>query len=524
MKIKKRYFDLFENKSIKSKLINIVLLGTGVTLFLAYISIVIYTIFTFENDLENQLSSIADIIGNNSKAAIVFEDSDAGIEILSALSNDKKIVSATIYDAKGEVFASYSSLNNAVSNTKVLNLRDPGFSKDNKNIYLLKPIYLKNKRIGSLAITADKKAMYNKLYNFAGILLLILLISIIPTMFIFNRLQKIISKPVENLTKVANYVSKNKDYTARANKTSGDELAILVDRFNEMLDQIQERDSKLKREVDVRKRAELNEKISKDRYQTLFDQSPAGVYIFNKDLDIIQCNKKMAEIVSTSINKVTGLNIYKLKDTKFLDDHLRVFDGISSNVENFYDTTGNNNQLWLSIKFSPIYDNENNIINGMAVVEDITTRKNNEELLKSSLNEKEILLKEIHHRVKNNLQIISSILNLQSESIEDKYALELFNESQARINSMALIHERLYRSSQFEYVDFSSYLRDLTNYLISSHQTSLHNIDVNMDIKDVNLNIDTAVPCGLIINELIINSIKHAFPKEKIRGNKYYNE
>ena len=504
-------FSFFEKKSIKTKLIGITLIATGVALTLTYLSIILYTLFTFQKNIESQLSSISDIIGNNSTAAIEFDDPIAANEILSALRKDSRIVSGAIYKNNGEIFSRYVSEDgiNIYQNIKV---EKTGFTTDKKYIHLLKPIVLKDKKIGYLSITADNREIYSKIYSFAGILLLILLISIIPTILLFKKLQETISKPIENLKQTANYVSVNKDYSARADKISQDELGTLVDRFNEMLEQIQQRETQLKIEVEDRKKAELSEKISKDRYQTLFDQSPAGVYIFNKNLKIVQCNKKMADILNTTIDQIVDLNIVDLNDTKFLDSHVDVFKGISNYQEDLYDAKTSNAKLWLAIRFSPIYDNENNIINGMAVVEDITERKNNEELLKNSLKEKETLLKEIHHRVKNNLQIISSILNLQSENVSDSEALSLFYDSQNRINSMALIHERLYRSSEFEYVDFSTYIEDLTNYLINSHHTELSNIRVNLDIEKINLNIDTAVPCGLIVNELMINSVKHAFP------------
>ncbi len=140
---------------------------------------------------------------------------------------------------------------------------------------------------------------------------------------------------------------------------------------------------------------------------------------------------------------------------------------------------------------------------------DITVRKQVENKLKSSLKEKEVLLKEIHHRVKNNLQIISSLLRLQSGYIKDKYALEIFKDSQNRVRVMALIHENLYKTNNLEKIEFSEYIRKLTNNLIRCY--NITNIKINSNIEKLNLKIDTAIPCGLIINELISNSIKHAF-------------
>ena len=145
------------------------------------------------------------------------------------------------------------------------------------------------------------------------------------------------------------------------------------------------------------------------------------------------------------------------------------------------------------------------------IVEDITDRKEAEEKLKMSLVEKEVLLREIHHRVKNNLQIISSLLNLQSRHVEDEPALDMFHESRNRVRSMALVHEKLYRSNDLAEVDFCEYIQSLSRHLFMSYRVEPTEIDLSIDVKDVFLDINTSIPCGLIINELVSNSLKHAF-------------
>jgi two-component sensor histidine kinase len=142
---------------------------------------------------------------------------------------------------------------------------------------------------------------------------------------------------------------------------------------------------------------------------------------------------------------------------------------------------------------------------------DVTERVQDEERARRSLEEKEVLLKEIHHRVKNNLQVVSSLLSLEAESPRAVGARELFLESQNRVASMALIHEKLYQSGDFSNIDFAEYLRSLSQILLDSYAMNSALISLTLDV-DVRLNIHQAVPCGLIVNELLSNSIKHAFP------------
>ncbi|MDL2124453.1 MAG: AAA family ATPase [Deltaproteobacteria bacterium] len=146
--------------------------------------------------------------------------------------------------------------------------------------------------------------------------------------------------------------------------------------------------------------------------------------------------------------------------------------------------------------------------------------KKTEEQIKESLSEKEVLLREIHHRVKNNLQIISSLFRLQSAYIRDEHDMEIFKESQSRVRSMALIHERLYQSKDLAKIDFAEYTNKLVTHLLSLYAIHPETITLDISVDDVFLSVDIAVPCGLIINELVSNCLKHAFPestKGKIR-------
>ena len=145
------------------------------------------------------------------------------------------------------------------------------------------------------------------------------------------------------------------------------------------------------------------------------------------------------------------------------------------------------------------------------IIRDMSEQKEAEVRIKASLEEKEVLLKEIHHRVKNNLQIVSSLLQLQASYIKDADALNIFEESRDRIKSMALIHEQLYQSNDLAQIDFPEYLRSLLNMVMSAHRTNRTRVETKLHVDPVQLDLDTAIPVGLITNELVTNSLKYAF-------------
>lgn len=163
----------------------------------------------------------------------------------------------------------------------------------------------------------------------------------------------------------------------------------------------------------------------------------------------------------------------------------------------------------------PIKNNRNEVVEVSGIGFDITENKINEEKINQSLKEKEVLLKEVHHRVKNNMQVISSILNLQSSYVRDTYALNLLKECQNRIKSMAFIHESLYQSKNFESVNFSEYVSTLSKNLVHTYSIDTKKIKLILTLDKLLLSLDTSIPCGLIINEIISNSLKYAFPNNR---------
>ncbi len=166
---------------------------------------------------------------------------------------------------------------------------------------------------------------------------------------------------------------------------------------------------------------------------------------------------------------------------------------------------------WIEVFMNPIFDTDGNVIEISLMGHDITLKKNIEHDTMESLKEKEILLKEIHHRVKNNLQVISSILNLQSSFVTDPNTLNVLLESRNRIRSMAIIHENLYQTKNFSSIDFAGYIKNLVINIESLFHSNDKKIDIIFDLDSTNLSLDQAVPSGLILNELITNVFKYAF-------------
>jgi PAS domain S-box-containing protein len=196
--------------------------------------------------------------------------------------------------------------------------------------------------------------------------------------------------------------------------------------------------------------------------------------------------------------------------------HKKAIQGISSVFENEL-TKKNGEKIWLETYVDPIVLENNQIEEATYIVHDITEKKQAEQLIKEALKEKEILLKEVHHRVKNNLQIISSIINLQSTFVKDESSQDMLKDIQNRIKTMSFIHESLYQTKDFSSINFAEYVQNLAQNLTHSYRLYDKKIEIKVIAKPIFLNLDQSIPCGLIINELVTNAFKYAF-KNKNEG------
>jgi len=233
------------------------------------------------------------------------------------------------------------------------------------------------------------------------------------------------------------------------------------------------------------------------------------------ELHLIWANKAMQEYFGRPYDQLKGLHCYEMFQG-FSEPcpwclAIKVIQTGQFQEEEVTTPDGN---TWV-VRSNPLKDKHGQISGIVNIVLNITQRKQAEETLKASLQEKDVLLKEIHHRVKNNLQIIHSLLSIQANNIQDKSAREAIAECKNRVKSMALIHESLYRSENLAKVDFTRYVMGLTGSLFNSFGVDRRQIQLNLDLDPVLLSIDKAIPSGLVVNELVSNCLKHAFPGER---------
>lgn len=251
----------------------------------------------------------------------------------------------------------------------------------------------------------------------------------------------------------------------------------------------------------------------------IFDSSHHYIWTIDRQERLTSFNKNYFDIISALYNTKPYLGLVLNRGilshdndyNKLLKHHYKIaFEGMASTFEvEILDK--NNKKVNLEVFLNPIFEKDK-VIEVSGIAHNITEKKQAQQKIEASLKEKEVLLREVHHRVKNNMQVVSSILNLQSSYVSDEYALALLKESQNRIKTMAIIHESLYQNKSFSSVNFSDYVRTLISNIIHSYSSSKEKIKVEMNIADVILPLDSSIPAGLILNELVTNAIKHAFP------------
>ena len=300
------------------------------------------------------------------------------------------------------------------------------------------------------------------------------------------------------------------------------------------------------REMQERQRAESALRESEARFKAFMDNSPTVAFMKDEEGRYVYFNKPFERRFNINLADCLGKTDFDLwpdaiaKQLRENDTHVLTAEKTVEMLESV-PTPDGCLHYWLVFKFLCQDNSGRRLLGGVAIditsrkqaeselrrvhdelelrtaalEQEITERKRAEKQIKLSLQEKEVLLKEIHHRVKNNLQVVESLLRLQSKYTKNEHAVRMFRESQNRIRSMALIHEKLYQSIDLAKINFVDYIQSLVASLFRSYSINSTAINPTIDVADIFFSIDTAIPCGLIINELVANSLKYAFPESK---------
>lgn len=275
--------------------------------------------------------------------------------------------------------------------------------------------------------------------------------------------------------------------------------------------------------IDIHERKLIQQELleSERKYRVLIENLHEGIWVIDRDACTSFVNPRMAQMLGYAVEEMQGKHLFEFMDEQGVELCKQNLARRQAGIREQHDfefRRKDGSRMYALLETSPIMDEQGNFQGSLAGIQDITDRKQMEVELKQSLEEKEILLKEIHHRVNNNLNLVSALLDLQSTLLEDQPVLPVdrvkaaFVESQQRIRTIARLHEKLYRSRLDGWVYAREYFEDILQQLAHAYAGRLQNLDLQVDIADVQVDSDTAIPCALIINELVTNAFVHAFP------------
>jgi PAS domain S-box-containing protein len=273
-----------------------------------------------------------------------------------------------------------------------------------------------------------------------------------------------------------------------------------------------------------RKRVEQALKETLELKQAVLNNISYAVSVIDTtDFTIVSANKPFLDTYKLEEEEAIGKHCYEVTHQRsdpcnLPDDICPLLEtlktGETASAEHIH-FDGRGGKSFCEILTSPMRNEKGKIYQVVHLVKDITDRKREQEKIHASLLEKETMLKEIHHRVKNNLQVISSLLNMQATHVQDEKAREALRESMSRMRTMASIHTQLYQSPDLARIDYGLFIRDLIGNIRQSYGRAASPVEIKVDAEEIRLGIDASIPCGLILNELVANALKHAFPEGK---------
>ncbi len=288
-----------------------------------------------------------------------------------------------------------------------------------------------------------------------------------------------------------------------------------------LLQELQVHQIELEMQNEELRRSQEQLTLSQEKYADLYDFAPLAYFSLQRNGIIQAVNLTGASLLGVVRSQLVGSQFKTFAAPASWTDFAEHLEKVFGSQDYGGEETRQFWEMHLMPKGKPAIDvqveallAEDGLVCRLAIT-DINRRKQVEAQLKTALAEKEVLLRELYHRTKNNMQVISSLLNLQANSISDPQTLEIFREVTNRIQAMALVHQQLYQSQNLASIDLKDYINDLAILTLRNYQTNQEKIGLRMDLESVTISVDTAIPCALVINELISNAIKHGFPENK---------
>ena len=505
------------DQSIQRKLA-LGLASTGaVTLLVAAAAFFAEAYFSFRSDLISNLHTQAEITADSTAALLAFEDPDTATETLALLKADPHVMAACVYASDGQVFAQYARADLAgtafpVPEEGELHRFERGY------LETFHPIRLGNKNIGTLYLRSDLAQLRTRLFRYLGIVGLVFVISLLAVFWLAARFQRMIAQPILLLAKAAGKVADGETYAIRVESSSRDEVGTLVKAFNEMLGQIEQREASLKAENAERKQAEMALSASEARLVEAQRIAKMGSWELDLRTNTLSWSEEVFRLFEVDPAEF-GATYESFLAAVHPDDRERINAAYTKSIRERqpYQIVHRVNMADGGIRYveeqcESDFDADGTPLFSRGTVQDVTDRVSAEETIHRSLEEKETLLREIHHRVKNNLQIISSLLYFQCKKVKDLEAVMVFDEIRERLRSMVLVHEKLYRSDDLAALDIADYLESLVAQLQKSAAAAGRPIQFRVEVASVQLPIEVALPCGMILVELLTNVVKYAFP------------
>lgn len=510
-----------------------------------------------------EATSLATTVGDNSHAALVFGDQAAAASTLASLRSVSALRFAELVDTQGRIFAGYPGNANlqppfpppGAPDDLLLSNEIRAWRQEPSGLLVFYPIVFDDERVGGLLLRyslADYQQRWQDMRATGGA---ILLGAFFLSWLVADRISRLIIAPIEQLGQAMDAV-RDGNLQVRLVSRHRDEIAVLIRGFNAMLEHIAARDRMLEElnsslEVRIQERTAAFRQ-SELRYRSLFESSP--ISLWEEDLSgavaIIERLKTAGvtdfaahfrahpEIVASCAAAVRIIDVndrtlalYRARDRDTLFGRLdQIF--TENSFERFADVLvaiaagstscfleGTNrdlegNEIVVALSMSVVPGHERDYSRVVIAIEDITTRKAMENQLRSTLREKELLIQEVHHRVKNNLQIISSLINLQIKKVHDETALMQLHSTLLRIRAMALIHEKLFRSSAGS-DRFDAFVHELVREVAAVYAAAQRQISIEVNVTPISIEFERMMVFAMIISELLSNALKYAFPDNR---------